>query len=198
MHIRRWMTPTSALAAVAIGSLAASAPPAGASAIPSSAAERTIDLEIVVDSDARTLYELFSTSAGLTALFPGAKASIGRAVGEEYLVAFDPEHPDGVVNGTAGCRILALEPAHHLAFEWRGPVWADEMNVEPLPTWVEVDFSPTPDGATRVRLRHFGFAAPDGANWDRAYRFFDEGWGRMLTRLQARHTPVEAVAAPGS
>lgn len=150
---------------------------------------RTIELDAVVASDAATVFRLFTTSDGVESLFPGATARIEPEVGGEYRVAFDPAHPDGDVNGTAGARILALEPGRHLAVQWTGPAWAPQMNVEPLPTWVEVDFEPLGRAgcercATRVRLRHRGFAREP--SWDRAYAFFTRGWGGMLARLEAR------------
>jgi uncharacterized protein YndB with AHSA1/START domain len=157
---------------------------------PASAAEeaptRSLRLSARVEAPAAVLYEVFATSDGVRSLFPGATASIGNAVGEEYRVAFDPANsPDGSENGTAGCRILRLDPGVGLAFEWRGPPWALAMNALPLPTWVDVSFVPEPGGTvTRVDLEHHGFGR--GAEWDRAYEFFAAAWRRTLDGLIQR------------
>ncbi len=150
------------------------------------AATRTIELDVLVEADGETLYRMWTTTDGVRTLFPGADAAIGDAVGGEYRVAFDPGHPDGAVNGTAGCRILELVPAERVVFEWRGPAWATEMNATPLPTWVEVDLEPAAgrEGVTSVSVRHHGYGAGDG--WDRAFDFFEAAWSRTLVGLKQR------------
>jgi len=147
--------------------------------------ERSIHISTLVEATPAALYRMFATSDGVRLLFPGADADIGDTVGGPYVVAFDPAgSPDGTENGTAGCVILRLDRDQGLAFEWRGPPWATEMNVEPFPTWVEVTFAPADGAQTVVDLVHHGFGRTEG--WDRAYAFFDAAWRRALTGLQQR------------
>ncbi len=160
-------------------------------------AARTIELDVLVEADAATLYRMWTTSDGVRTLFPGADALIGDAVGGEYRVAFDPSHPDGTVNGTAGCRILELVSGRRAVFEWRGPAWATEMNATPLPTFIEVDLEPVAgrDGVTSVSLRHHGYGTGEG--WDRAFEFFAAAWSRTLDGLQQRFAAQPELEASG-
>ena len=157
---------------------------------------RSLRLTQVVEATPATLYDLFASSAGARILFPGADAWIGDRVGDEYRVAFDPEHsPDGSENGTAGSRILRLDPERGLAFQWRGPPWARAMNVTPLPTRVEVSFTPAVgERATTVVLEHHGFGV--GGDWDRAYAFFDQAWRMTLLGLQQRFATTPQAMMP--
>ncbi len=158
---------------------------------------RSIELEATVQATAEEIYRLFTTSEGVRTLFPGADARIETAVSGRYAVAFDPVNsPDGRRNGTAGCRILKLDPGRHVAFQWRGPEWARSMNVEPLPTWVEVDLAAIQGepAATLVRLAHRGFGA--GEDWDRSYDFFHKAWRRTLDMLSLRYADQPALVRP--
>ncbi len=170
--------------------------PTTAPAAAGTANARTIELEAVVEADAATLYRLWTTSAGARTLFPGADAVVGNAVGGEYRIVFDPGHPDGSVNGTAGCKIIELEPDRRVVFEWRGPAWAVEMNETPFPTWVEIDFEPVEGsaGVTEISLRHHGFGA--GGNWDRSLEFFEAAWSRTLEGLQQRFAAQPELTPP--
>ncbi len=160
-------------------------------------AGRTIELDVVVEADGETLYRMWTTTDGVRTLFPGADALIGDAVDGEFRVAFDPGHPDGTVSGTAGCKILELVPGRRVAFEWRGPVWATEMNATPLATWVEVDLEPVAerDSVTSVSLRHHGYGTGEG--WDRAFEFFAAAWSRTLDGLQQRFAAQPELEASG-
>ena len=154
-----------------------------ASAAPVTGQERSLRLTEVVQAPPAIVYRMFSTTEGVRALFPGADALIGDTVGGEYRIAFDPaSSPDGRENGTAGCVILRLDPDRSLAFEWRGPPWATEMNVEPFPTWVEVESRAAGDGGTRIILVHHGFGR--SGSWDRAHAFFERAWRGALDGLR--------------
>jgi uncharacterized protein YndB with AHSA1/START domain len=152
-------------------------------------------LEEEVDARPAEVFELWTTREGVRR-FLAPDARIDPRVGGRYEILFDPEaDPEGVREGTRGARILEYEPPHRLAFEWRGRHYMTQMNVEPLPTWVELELTPLPpDGSrTRVRLAHFGFQA--GGTWDHAYAFFEQAWRTVLDRLRAacRHRDERRV-----
>jgi uncharacterized protein YndB with AHSA1/START domain len=157
---------------------------------------RTISLTAAVEAPAAELYRLFSTTDGVRTLFAGAEAAIGDAVGEPYLVAFDPDRdPEGRIFGTSGCRILALAPPHEISFEWRGPAPFPAMNVEPFPTRVRVRLDAAAGGAgTSLRLDHTGFGS--GPDWDAAYAFFDRAWRTTLDGLVRRYAAQPDLTGP--
>ncbi len=161
-------------------------------------AARTIELNVLVEADEATLFRMWTTTDGVRTLFPGADALIGDAVGAEYRVVFDPSHPDGTVNGTAGSKILELVPGQRVVFEWRGPAWATEMNATPEPTWVEVDLEPVDggDGVTSVSWRHHGYGTGEG--WDQAFEFFEAAWSRTRDGLKQRFAAQPELEASGA
>jgi len=85
-------------------------------------------------------------------------------------------------------RITAWEPPGHLAFEWRG------VNFEPGEvTLVEITFTATESGSTRVVLEHSGFAKlrPDhpvrhGQPDVQFIRTLGLWWGDLLKALRER------------
>ena len=79
--------------------------------------------------------------------------------------------------------MLWSESGRGLAFEWTSPPFAAELNVDPLPLWVEVRLTPleTDRSRTIVELANYGYGR--GEQWDRVYEFFVRNWGEVLYRL---------------
>jgi uncharacterized protein YndB with AHSA1/START domain len=99
------------------------------------------------------------------------------------------QHEDGV-DRTWG-EVLAWEPPGRLVLAWR--INQDFAYDPDLLTEVEVRFSETEDGATRVDFEHRGlegFGARDAAGKTRD--LMDEGWGLILTGF---HQLAEAEAS---
>ncbi len=158
--------------------------------------ERSIEVQTIVDTAPQATYELWLSPAGLRNFFaPGAR--IDPVVGGRYEVLFDPQgDPEGVLEGTKGARILALDPGAFLAFEWRGRASMKEMNVTPLPTWVEVTLTPVAGqkGKTLVELVHHGFGT--GGGWEIAHVFFKGAWRAVLDSLQVYCARLNPPATP--
>lgn len=148
---------------------------------------RTIRLETEVAAPPETVYEAWLDPEAVRGFF-APDCRIEPRVGGAYEMIFDPENdPDGAALGTRGATLLALDPPHRLAFEWKGRPDMPAMNVEPFPTWVEVRFEEMEDrdGWTRVILEHKGFG--HGPAWDPVYAWFGEGaWPLVLRRLGER------------
>lgn len=145
--------------------------------------DRSIVMMFVVDKNPSELFELWTTVEG-TRRFFGEDAHIELRPGGAYEIYFLPrDNPQSEVNSTKGAKLLWMRANQELAFEWKAPPFAGELNVQPLPTWVEVRFEPL-DGdttKTKVRLAHHGFGR--GGNWDVTYEFFVRGWSSILYRL---------------
>jgi len=153
---------------------------------------------IVLSADVRCTpedsYRLWSTSDGAKAFF-APSARISDILGGEYTIAFFPdEDPAGVRHGTAGAHVLAKDPGRFFAFEWvtfagddtkgeHAPPYAPEnlRRPTPLPTWVELTFTPRAAG-THVEFRHFGFG--ETPLWQQSQAWFTRAWGGVLASMK--------------
>lgn len=158
--------------------------------------DRTIQLTAVVAATPEQVFQLWSTEEGVQRFF-APKARVGTQPGDPYEMIFEPEmDPDGSSFGTRGARLLKSERNRFLAFEWitfvatkdadTGPPYAppEERNVNPLPTWVEIEIQPVSSEPvkTEVHLTHYGFKS--GGKWDASFLYFQKGWARVLERLE--------------
>ena len=144
--------------------------------------DREIDHEVVVNAPKEKVFELWISEEGIKKFF-GVKAEIENKVGGKYYVYF---HPDDRGLSSEGVKILRYEPSSFLSFEWRGKPEMVEMNVEPFPTWVEIEFETAGNNKTKVSLHHYGFGK--GGTWDEGYEFFDKAWNQVLENLAAIFT----------
>jgi uncharacterized protein YndB with AHSA1/START domain len=147
---------------------------------------RSIAFEVVVDGSPQQIFENWATGQGVLQ-FLGSGSRIEPRVGGSYEIDFG-QSPDGTVLGPRGNRILRFEPGQALYFEWTMPIFAEELNTTPLPTWVEIHFEPfgSSEHQTLVKLSHLGFG--QGKLWDRCHSFFERGWFEILFRLKLHRT----------
>ena len=139
---------------------------------------KQIHAEVIVKASPETVFKLWTTNEGVKKFF-GLDAEIENKPGGKYFIYFDAQ--DRTLS-SEGARILQYEPPGFLSFEWRGKPEMIEMNVQPLPTWVEVQFQRGEgDSNTHVVLDHYGFGV--GGTWDQAYQFFSGAWPQVLNRL---------------
>ena len=155
----------------------------------------TIAFEAEVACPPDRAYTMWSTTEGAESFF-APDAEIG-AVGGPYTVAFFPaDDPRGLTHGTAGAHVLAAQPSRFYAFEWvvfagdmlkgdRAPPHADEAlrRPDPLPTWVELTFTPKGSGA-HVSFRHFGFG--ESALYQQSQAWFTRAWSGVLAQMQTQ------------
>lgn len=146
--------------------------------------DTTISFQMLVDTGPQEVFALWTTEEGADQFF-GSASRIDARLGGLYEIDFGLR-PDGKVAGPRGTRILRFAPASELWFEWACPYFAEELNTEPKPTWVELrfeEFSEDPP-RTLIYLDHYGFG--QGPKWDRVYSFFERGWFDILYRLKQR------------
>jgi uncharacterized protein YndB with AHSA1/START domain len=160
--------------------------------------ERTIFLEATVEAPPAEVFRLWTSEEGIKKFFAPA-AKVEASVGGRYEIIFAPaKDPEGNSHGTKGARILKLVPGKELAFEWitfagdellghNAPPFApaEERNVRPLPTWVELTFEPLgiqPE-QTRLRFAHYGFR--EGEKWEKSFHWFQRAWKGVLDELAA-------------
>ncbi len=152
---------------------------------PSDPTPRAITLQVDIATSRAELFRLWTTTAGVKVVFPGADARIDARVGGAYCVIFAPEvDPSGDSLGTNGCVMKELVPDSRVVFEWRGKPDMPAMNARPFPTKVTLDFQETAAGRTHVTLKHDGFG--NGPEWDAGYSYFEGAWKSVLDGLTER------------
>ena len=170
--------------------------------------DRTIFLEAIIAAPPAEVFRLWTSAEGIRNFFAPA-ARVDAAEGGRYEILFAPaKDPEGNSHGTRGARILKLVPDKELAFEWitfagdeslgrNAPPYAPpaERNVQPLPTWVELNFEPVPGEPkqTHLRFAHFGFR--DSEKWEASYRWFGRAWKGVLNELAAYCENRKSTAA---
>jgi uncharacterized protein YndB with AHSA1/START domain len=89
--------------------------------------------------------------------------------------------------------LLTVVPEELLSFTWSAP--AKHAYAKAHPTWVAVSLEAVSPTATRVRLRHLGFAEQAAAHPDHAADFgevrgyFAGAWPKVLDALGAHFAP---------
>jgi uncharacterized protein YndB with AHSA1/START domain len=139
--------------------------------------DREIAHKVVVNASQDKVFELWMSEEGVKK-FLGVSAEIEKKVGGKYFIYFDSKDRQ---LSTEGAKILRYEPNSSISFEWRGKPEMVEMNVEPFPTWVEIEFEPVGASKTKVDFHHYGFGK--GGTWDQAYDFFNNAWKFVLENL---------------
>ncbi len=149
-------------------------------ALPTWAAERALDKEVVVNATLDQAWEAWTTREGIVSFFaPDAK--IEARVGGAFQIYIDPGAPAGM-KGADDMRVMALQPKQMISFDWNAPPSLPEARAQR--TFVVVRFVPVTDKTTRVTLHHAGWGT--GGEWDKAYQYFDRAWSGVLGNLQKR------------
>jgi uncharacterized protein YndB with AHSA1/START domain len=139
------------------------------------------------------VWKAWASEEGVKTFFaPGAH--IEPRVDGAYEIFFNPQGEPGQ-RGAEGMRVLAFEPPRRLAFTWNAPPTIPSIRGQR--TMVVVELAPEAAGRTRLRFTQLGWG--EGADWDRAYEYFDHAWGGVvLPRLKQRFEkgPIDWTAAP--
>ena len=149
-----------------------------ASRDPAAFEERAIEIEMVLDANVERVWDTWTTEEGVRSFF-APDCNIDLRVDGLYEIYFAPDAPPGR-RGADGMRILVLEPKKRFAFTWNAPL--DQPWVRAQRTHVTLHFESLGERQTRMRLVHGGWGT--GADWDRAFEYFEAAWRRtVLPRL---------------
>ena len=149
-------------------------------ALPSRAAERAIDKEVVVAATLDQAWDAWTTREGIVSFF-APDARIEARVGGAFQVYIDPGAAPGA-KGADDMRFLALQPKKMIRFDWNAPPHLPDARAQR--TFVVVRFVPVDDKSTRVTLHHTGWG--EGGEWDKAFAYFDRAWGSVLGGMKSR------------
>jgi len=149
-------------------------------ALAAGAQERAISSKVVVSASLDDAWAAWTTSEGIKSFFaPDAK--VEARVDGPFEVYMNPSGAPGM-KGADGMRFLAVEPKSMITFTWNAP--PTMPNVRKQRTYVTVRFKPTGPKTTEVSLYHGGWG--EGAEWDRAYAYFEKAWTNVLVSLEQR------------
>jgi uncharacterized protein YndB with AHSA1/START domain len=147
---------------------------------PVQAAERAIDKEVVVAAPIATVWQTWTTQAGIESFF-APQAEIDARVGGAFHIHFDPYGAPGL-KGADDSRFMALQPPVMLSFDWNAPPSLPEARQQR--TFVVLRLADVDGRSTRVSLHHTGWGT--GGEWDKTYAYFDRAWGNVLGNLKKR------------
>ena len=144
------------------------------------AAERAIEKEIVVAAPIETVWQTWTSKAGIESFF-APEAEVDPRVGGAFHIHMDPLAPPGS-KGADDMRFMALQRPTMLSFDWNAPPSLPEARAQR--TFVIVRLADVDGRSTRVTLHHTGWGT--GGEWDKTYAYFDRAWGNVLANLQKR------------
>lgn len=141
--------------------------------------------EVIVPAPRSDVWSAISTAEGWRG-FLGAASSIELRPGGPFEIYFNPDAPKGE-RGSEGCTVLSLVPQEMLSFTWNAPPKLAYARTKH--TWVVITLDAVNDHATRVRIRHLGFAeqAAEGHadEWREVRAYFANAWGMVARELAA-------------
>jgi len=144
------------------------------------AAERAIEKEVVVAAPIETVWQTWTSKAGIESFF-APEAEIEPKVGGAFHIHMDPLAQPGM-KGADEMRFLALQRPTMLTFDWNAPPSLPEARAQR--TFVIVRLADVDGKTTRVTLYHTGWGS--GGEWDKTYIYFDRAWGHVLGNLKDR------------
>lgn len=145
------------------------------------AVERAIDLEVTVAAPIETVWQAWTSKAGIESFF-APEAEIDPRVGGAFHIHMDPLAAPGM-KGADDMRFMALQRPTMLSFDWNAPPSLPEARNQR--TFVVVRLADVDGKSTRVMLHHTGWG--DGGEWDKTYAYFGRAWGQVLGNLKRRY-----------
>lgn len=157
------------------------------------ASDRVLRAEIEVAAPVADVWNAWTTEEGIKSFFaPGG--AVDLRIDGTYDVWFAPDAPLGM-RGADGMRILDVDPEKRFVFTWNAP--PSIPLIRPKRTIVILDFAPDGEDKTKLRFTQMGWG--DGAEWDKAYDYFDRAWrAYVLPHLVYRFEkgPIDWKAPP--
>jgi uncharacterized protein YndB with AHSA1/START domain len=144
--------------------------------------EREIRKDAIVRAPVADVWNAWTTKAGIESFF-APEAVVDAKPDGAFEPHFNPYATPGL-KGADNMRFLSLQKDRLLSFTWNAPPHLAEARTQR--TVVIVRMEPAGEHETRLRLTHTGWG--DGGEWDKAYDYFDNAWGRVLANLQKRFT----------
>jgi len=144
--------------------------------------DRRIDLETTVAGSLAEVWDVWTTTEGITSFF-ASQADIKLEIGGSFELYFAPSEPDGS-RGSEDCKVLSYLPEEMLSFSWNAPPSIPNLRDAGFKTWVVVKFEEISEKQVRILLTHMGIG--DGKDWDKYRMYFTRAWPHVLENCQKR------------
>ena len=141
---------------------------------------RAIRKSVTVSAPIDDVWEAWTTVEGARTFF-APDARIELRPGGAYEIYFNLEEQPGN-KGSEGCKVLAYRRPQFLVFSWNAPPEIPALRKSKAKTRVELQLEES-GGKTKVSLTHSGWGK--GADWDECFRYFEDAWDLVLSRLKA-------------
>ena len=155
--------------------------------------EKSLHFEVMVPASLEEVWHAWTTEEGVKTFF-APDCNIELRPDGPYEIFFNPGAPPGDKGGD-GLRVMAIDPMMMISFTWNAPPSLPEVRGQR--THVILRFFAGDDQSTRLSLHHDGWGT--GGQWDEAYEYFANAWGKIiLPRLRFRffHGPVDWESPP--
>jgi len=143
------------------------------------ASERMVHKRVEVPAPIDQIWTAWTTDDGIRRWLVD-DSHIELRVGGPYEWYFLTDGPRGS-QGSEGCQVIGFQAPTMLTFTWNAPPTLPEAREQR--TVVLLRLLATDHGTTAVHLAQLGWG--DGGQWDDAFDYFDNAWGRVLDRLAA-------------
>ena len=152
------------------------------------AGERTLVTQGVVDATPHELWQAFTVDSEIVKwMVPFAHMDL--KIGGTLETSYEPHAKLGDPKNIRH-KILSYAPDRMLSFTFTMPEMFKQAHDE-NGHWVVVEFEPLTAQKTRVVETIYGWG--EGADWDKAYAFFEKGDAWTMEQLEKRFAPSDAA-----
>jgi uncharacterized protein YndB with AHSA1/START domain len=155
-----------------------------------------IVVEAVIPAMPGDVWKCWATEEGMKSFMTDCKIEL--KIGGAYELYFGGKDVPAGERGSEGCKVLSYEPGRMLSFTWNAPPKFAHARAER--TWVVVHVEPHGAHATKVTLKHYGFAEKaaefpgHAGEWKEARAYFANAWPHVTGALKAKFGPGEKSA----
>lgn len=142
------------------------------------AAERAIELEVIVKAPVEAVWKAWTTTAGIKTFF-APDANVELRVDGPFEIFINPLAKPGD-KGADGMRIIGFQENKMLSFNWNAPPSLPEARKQR--SVVILRFEAAGANETKLKLYHAGWG--EGGEWDKAFEYFTKAWPHVLANLQ--------------
>jgi uncharacterized protein YndB with AHSA1/START domain len=147
-------------------------------AVPALAAERAIEVDVVVKAPVAAVWKAWTTTGGIKTFF-APDANVALRVDGPFEIFMNPNALPGG-KGADGMRVIGFQENKMLSFTWNAPPSLPEARKQR--SIVILRFEPVGEQETRVTLHHVGWGS--GGEWDKAFDYFSKAWPMVMANLQ--------------
>lgn len=138
-----------------------------------------IEKKVIIDAPIKTIYELWTTRAGVNRFF-AADSRIELEPNGAYEIYFDLTQPYGT-RGSEGCKVIRFIENEYLEFTWNVPPSFKKEREQNYQSIVKIEMTSINHNKTNVTLRNEYHKQTE--QLDEINKYFDRAWDYVLNNL---------------